>query len=241
MKVHLLVEGPADRAFFRVDQASWGQRFFKQFKDCDVEVHAHGGRGTLPEGEALKQPPPARSRGLLDQLPAKLRAYAAAKQPAPLVVVLIDADDDDCVDLKRRISDAAQSEAPGVPVLVRIAVEETEAFYLGDWKAIKKAYPRAKQMVFRTYEPDVRPTQGTWELFAEVVGEKGYENKVDWAERMGVVMSINAAGNRSPSFKALCRGLTHKLQPKNVTVPAPAPAAKPKKKKFHHAAKSAKS
>jgi len=240
MKVHLLVEGPADLAFFRVDQASWGQRFFEQFKDCDVEVHTHGGRGSLPQGEALKLPPHPRSRGLLDQLPAKLRAYAAAKQPAPLVVVLIDADDDDCVDLKRSIVDAARSEAPGVPVLVRIAVEETEAFYLGDWKAIKKAYPRAKQAIFRTYEPDVRPTQGTWELFAEVVDENGYENKVDWAERMGAVMGIDEAGNRSPSFKALCRGLRQKLQPKSVAVPDPPPTAKPKRK-FHHAAKRAKS
>lgn len=238
MKVHLLVEGPADFAFFRVDQSSWGQRFFKQFRDCDVEVHAHGGRGRLPEGEALKQPPPARSRGLLEQLPAKLRAYAASRQPV-LVVVLVDADDDDCVELKRRIADTAQSEAPGVPVLIRIAVEETEAFYLGDWNAIRRAYPRADRSIFKTYTPDSRPTQGTWELFAEVVGEPGYENKVDWAERMGVVMSIGEEGNRSPSFKALCRGLKQKLSPQNAVESAP-PLAGKTRRKFHHVAKRVK-
>lgn len=152
------------------------------------------------------------------------------------MVVLVDADDDDCVDLKQRIVDVVRSEAPGLRVLVRIAVEETEAYYLGDWRAIKAAYPRAKQRVFKTYTPDGRPPQGTWELFAEVIGEDGFENKVDWAERMGPEMSVDEAGNRSPSFKALCTGLKRELNPRRTAV-APAPPSPKRPRRFHHTAK----
>lgn len=239
MKVHLLVEGPADDDFFRVDRASWGQRFFAQFKDCEIEVHPHGTRGKLPKRSALKQPPDPLNRGLLDQLPAKLRAYAAAKDSDQLVVVLVDADDDNCVALKKSIADVVQSEAPAVRVLVRIAVEETEAYYLGDWAAIKQAYPDANRKIFNTYTPDERPQQGTWELFAEVVGEDGFENKREWARKMGAVMSINVEGNRSPSFRSLCEGLRRELGPKKAAVVAQPPASK-SRKKFHHVSKRAK-
>lgn len=237
MKVHLLVEGPAERAFFRVDRPSWGQRFFASFRGCEVEVHEHQGRGVLPDAARASHPPNPRSRALLDQLPAKLRAYAESKDARDLlIVVLVDADDDDCVTLKQGIAAIAAAHAPNLRVLVRIAVRETEAYYLGDWNAIKRAYPGASRSEHRRYLPNVSPENGTWELFAEVIGEPGYEDKVAWAERMGVEMSIDEAGNRSPSFRALCMGLRRELSPASTVAAAPA-TPPPARKRFHHTAK----
>lgn len=237
MKVHLLVEGPGERAFFRVDRPSWGQRFFAGFRGCQVEVHAHQGRGVLPDAARARREPRPRSGALLDLLPAKLRAYADARDARDLlIVVLVDADEDDCVALKQGIAAIAAEHAPGLRVLVRVAVRETEAYYLGDWSAIRRAYPDATRATHRRYLPRASPEIGTCELFAEVIGESGFEDKPRWAERVGVEMSLDEAGNRSPSFKALVRGLKRELSPAPPAAPLP-PSSRPRPKRFHHAAK----
>lgn len=43
-------------------------------------------------------------------------------------------------------------------VLFRIAVEETEAFYLGDQPAIRKAFPKAKLRRMKSYVQVGEPT-----------------------------------------------------------------------------------
>ena len=82
---------------------------------------------------SLSRPGP-RHQGLLDQLPAKLRGYGKSLAGMDcLVVVLIDADDEDCKDLKTRLLrlyDELESKPPSV--LFRIAVEETESWFLAD-------------------------------------------------------------------------------------------------------------
>ncbi|NOY90539.1 MAG: DUF4276 family protein [Deltaproteobacteria bacterium] len=197
MTLHLLVEGPSERAFLE----PWLKRLLRSVA---VKVHPHQGKGSLPAN--LTSPPPPKQRGLLDQLPAKLRGFANAGSPPPGVLVLIDADDDDCIDLAACIRRAADAVAPDLPVVVCIAVEETEAFYLGDLAALERAYPNADMEMARAYAPD--SVCGTWELFGEVIGDGG-GNKVLWAERMGESLTTSAARSRSPSFRALVRGLKH--------------------------------
>ena len=196
MTIHVLVEGPSERAL--LDR--WIPRLLK---GEDFRVHPHHGKGELPP--RLGDRPDPKRRGLLDQLPAKLRGFATSKEPqSHSVVVLVDADRDDPGRLARLIAGAAKQVAPDLSVTVCLAIEEIEAFYLGDLKALVKAFPAADLEKARAYEPD--SVCNTWELFGEIVGDGG-ANKVAWAEAMGPLLTTKAQASRSPSFKALVIGL----------------------------------
>ena len=196
MTIHLLVEGASELALFE----RWAPRLLGSGA---VRVHPHQGKGELPRD--LDAVPDTKQRGLLDQLPAKLRGFAnAVHSKTHHVVILVDADRDDPSVLAARISEAASRVAPALSVMVRLAVEETEAFYLGDQKALRRAFPGADMAKARAYQPD--SIVDTWELFGAIVGDGG-GNKVAWAEAMGPVLTTRAAHSRSPSFKDFVRGL----------------------------------
>jgi hypothetical protein len=197
MTIHVLVEGSSERAFFEL----WSPR---AFRGHHVKVHPHQGKGELPK-DLHATPEPSR-RGVLDQLPGKLRGFANSLDPRiDRVVVLVDADDDDPLELIAKINEAVRVLSPALQVLVQLAIEETEAFYLGDLRALELAFPKADLKAARNYTPD--SICGTWELFGKIVADGG-ANKVAWAEAMGPVLTTKAASSRSPSFKALVRGLS---------------------------------
>lgn len=202
MRLHILVEGPAEEALLR----GWLPRFLPP--GHDFRLIPHRGKGRLSRDPL--QAPDLRRQGLLDQLPAKLRAYGRLLDPrTDRLLVLVDVDRDDCRELKGRLVEALASCDPKPYVLFRLAIEETESFYLGDPNSIKKAFPGAKLGKLRSYEPD--SICGTWELFSEVVGAPS-EDKVSWAESMAPHLGIVWKGkgaNRSPSFRQLCQGLLH--------------------------------
>ena len=89
-----------------------------------------------------------------------------------------------------------------------IAVEEGEAWLLGDTPAVKTAYPRAKDWVLNTYVND--SICGTWEYLADAVytggsaalSAKGWQvvgaEKSQWAEKITPHMDVE--NNASPSF-----------------------------------------
>lgn len=196
MNIHALVEGPSERVFFELLVP-------RLLPGHSIKIYAHQGKGSLPSD--LHARPDPKNRALLHQLPSKLRAFASSLDPdSDSILVLVDADDDDCVSLVRGISHAVEQFAPQLNVAVRIAIEETEAFYLGDQHALRAAFPDADLECARTYKQD--SICGTWELFGKVIGDDG-GNKVAWAEAIGARLSVVPARNRSPSFRALCRAL----------------------------------
>jgi hypothetical protein len=170
------------------------------------KIIKHRGKGRLP-GDPYRLPD-VRREGLLDQLPAKLRAYGRTLDPSTdRVLVFLDLDQDACLDLKGRLLRVLESCNPRPVVLFRIAIEEMEAFYLGDSAAIRRAFPQAKLQRIRNYEQD--SICGTWELFQYVICSP-IEDKVDWAERMGAHLGTAWRGpnaNGSPSFRQFCTGL----------------------------------
>ena len=88
------------------------------------------------------------------------------------------------------------------------AIEEGEAWFLGDLNAIKTAYPNAKDVVLNSYVND--SIGGTWEKLADAIykggaaalSAKGWqaigEEKSRWAVEITPNMDIDH--NRSPSF-----------------------------------------
>jgi len=199
MNVHALVEGPSEQAFLE----PLAKRFLRGHR---LKAYPHRGKGTL---KGKRQDP--KQQGLLDQLPAKLAAFGKSLDKATdRVLVLVDADGDDVQDLNRRLKKLASGLNPAPVVLFRFAVEELEAFYLADVKALKAAFPDFDGKLAKGYIPD--SICGTWELFGRVVGDGG-GNKVAWAEAMAKVLTTRPAESRSPSFKELCDGLRDLVSP----------------------------
>lgn len=201
MRLHILVEGPSEEAFLN----AWLPRFLPSRHSFQIVTHQ--GKGRL-SGDLDGKPKPDQ-RGLLDQLPAKLRAYNKALNPdTDCVLVLVDADDEPCQQLKKRIIKALRHCAPGIAkaTLIRIAVEEIEAFYLGDRRALKLAFPKtAKLQKLNAYQQD--SVCGTWERFQDVIGAT-FEDKVAWGEKIGEVLDTKwPSVNESASFRHFCAGI----------------------------------
>ena len=90
-----------------------------------------------------------------------------------------------------------------------LAIEEGEAWLLGDLPAVKSAYPRVKESVLGGYKND--SICRTWECLADAVFPGGSEalsgrgwqavgaEKSAWAEKISP--NLNVADNKSPSFQ----------------------------------------
>lgn len=154
---------------------------------------------------------------LLKRLPERLRGYASWLPEDWRIVVLVDRDDDDCKKLKARLekmaADAGLSTRSktkkGTPVSIvnRLAIEELEAWYFGDWEAVKRAYPKVRaniptQAKYR-FPDDIHG--GTWEAFERVLKASGYFKtglrKIEAAR--AIATHMDPTRNTSPSFCAL--------------------------------------
>jgi hypothetical protein len=167
-------------------------------------IHPHKGRGKLPTNSLAR--PERHYQGLLDQLPAKLRGMSWLPETA-LVLVLIDADDDDCKVLlsSLHLMLAALPKRPG-RVLFRIAVEETESWFLSDAQALKAGMPRVKLSKVKEIAPDA--IVGAWEILADALGVSrktvtGTE-KLEWASAIAPHLNFNEP--RSLSLRKLVEG-----------------------------------
>lgn len=152
---------------------------------------------------------------MLKKLPSRLQGYEKWLPKNWRIVVLLDRDDDDCHELKNRLERMANdakltthSKANGkhFSVFNRLAIEELEAWYFGDWAAVKAAYPRVptdipKKAAYR--DPDAIKG-GTWESFERALQKAGYFKsglrKIEAARAVATHWDANR--NISVSFRA---------------------------------------
>ena len=170
------------------------------------------GVGRIPRN--LRSRADARKRPLLDQLPKLLRGYGHtfagyAPNYSAAVIVVCDLDDKCLKTLRQELFAALNACNPKPETRFCIAVEEGEAWLLGDIPALKSAYPKAKEDVLNGYQNDA--ICGTWELLADAVFIKGSgalkkmgwravgREKSSWANDIAPHMDVNA--NASPSFR----------------------------------------
>ena len=99
----------------------------------------------------------------------------------------------------------------------RIVIEELEAWYFGDWEAVRQAYPRVSAKIprrARFRDPDAIKG-GTWEAFERVMKKHGYFTtglrKVEAAE--SIAAHINPDRNKSRSFSVFRRVLVEAIAP----------------------------
>ena len=147
------------------------------------------------------------------KLGERLRAYAKWLPEHWRIVVIVDRDSEDCQILKQRLeseADAAglrsRSSSADAPwqVVNRLAIEELESWYFGEWSGVRKAYPKVplsipKQAAYRC--PDAI-AGGTWEAFERILRRAGYFSgglrKMECARAVG--KQIDPAISASPSF-----------------------------------------
>ncbi len=151
---------------------------------------------------------------LLQKLPAKLRAYQKFGLDDKYLIVLIDRDHEDCFALKGRLEQIAQEaglstksnpEEGGFKVLNRIAIQELEAWFLGDYEAVKAAYPKVSGKA-NTPNPDAVAKPSTH--LTRILRRAGYQKldgKIETARKIAKHMAPNKNG--SESFRQLLEGI----------------------------------
>jgi hypothetical protein len=187
--LEFLVEEPSMEAFLR----ALLPRLLPQ--DRSFEVHAFQGKADL-----------------LGKLESRLRGYAAWLPQDWRIVVVVDRDADNCRKLKARLEETAdraqlltRSSARGQQwqLVNRVAIEELEAWYFGDWTAVCSAYPRLppslpKKQGFR--DPDAI-AGGTWEAFERVLQRHGYFKgglpKIEVGRTLGAVLDPERCASSS--------------------------------------------
>jgi hypothetical protein len=153
---------------------------------------------------------------LLKNLPDRLRGYSSWLPENWAILVLVDRDDENCLELKKHLEDMAAQAGlltktiaghnSRFQVANRIAVEELEAWFFGDWRAVKTAYPRVSNTIpqrARYRDPDAI-AGGTWEAIERVLKRAGYFKtglrKIELARE--VAQHMDPARNSSGSFQA---------------------------------------
>jgi hypothetical protein len=201
------------------------ENLFPKIVRCDNDentffIHSYKGVGHIPKN--LKSHTEASRRILLDQLPRLLNGFGKTfdgygSSYKAVVIVVCDLDDKNerkFLGELQNLLDACGDNRPETRFC--LAIEEGEAWLLGDIPALKKAYPKAKDSVLQGYKND--SVCGTWELLADAVYEGGAKalkakgrhtvgaEKCKWASE--ITWFMVPAENNSPSFRRFCTELT---------------------------------
>lgn len=189
--VRFLVEDQSTEQFLR----AWLPRIYPE--EWYFEIHPFKGKGDL-----------------ITKLPKRLNGYAQLikKNPKWRIVVIVDCDKDDCTKLKARlekICDRAKLRSKTKckdadwNIVTRIAIEELETWYFGDWEAVKTAYPKISKAPKAISKPD--EIRNTWEKFESILKHHRYIatglQKGKTAAEIG--LHIDPKRSSSPSFKKL--------------------------------------
>jgi hypothetical protein len=185
-------------------------------------IHSYKGIGhKVPKD--LKSTSDAKKRILLDLLPKIVQGWGKTLSDSPdysfVLIVICDLDNRCLSTFRRELLDLVDKCNPKPKTQFCIAIEEGEAWYLGDLAAVREAYPRAKEAVLNSYTND--SICGTWEKLADAVfsggkqklSKQGWQEvgkeKSNWANNIAPHMDVD--NNLSPSFcyfRDKLRGLT---------------------------------
>lgn len=174
-------------------------------------VHEYKGIGRIPTN--LRGITDPSKRILLDRLPKLLRGYGKthANYPSdyPAAVILVcDLDNKNLNTFLEELNRILETCSPKPETRFCIAIEEGEAWFLGDIPAIKKAYPGAKTAILSNYVND--SICGTWERLADAIfpggsqklSPQGYPRvgaeKSAWS--VNITPHMDVENNKSQSF-----------------------------------------
>ena len=193
--------------------------------DLTHRIISYKGAGRIPKNLRSKGDPSKRI--LLEQLPKLLKGYGKSLQFTPhtvVVVVVVDLDNRNCKKFKKELTAVLEACDPSPNTLFRIAIEEIEAWLLGDKEAVKSAYPGACKRIDRVlkdYEQD--SICGTWEKLVEAVEPKLNKNKPELLRfplsgklkcelAQKISPHLNIENNRSKSFQVFLDGILRSVK-----------------------------
>lgn len=158
---------------------------------------------------------------LIKNLPNRMKGYGniIKHQEGLRIVILIDKDKQNCQELKQILEEIAAQAGLTTPstsksfkVLNRIVVEELEAWFFGDVKALREAYPKVPESLAnrRSYRIPDEIKGGTWEALERILSsagyyEKGFMPKTEVARNIAPFMEPEI--NSSKSFQVFRDGL----------------------------------
>jgi len=187
------------------------------------DIKAYKGIGKIPKG--LKPGTNPNKRILLDQIPRLLKGYGKTYSNYPesyhaAVIVVCDLDDKCLKVFREELLNIIENISIKPETRFCFAIEESEAWLLGDLDAIYSAYSKANKQILKSYKND--SICGTWELLADAIFPNGADGlkkkgwhavgkeKSQWAKRITPFMVIQK--NKSPSFRYFCRKLLELLE-----------------------------
>jgi len=176
--------------------------------DVTCNYKFFGGIGGFTKKNTVKE---TKDGKLLNDLTTYLAGFnrSLAGIDAAIFVVL-DNDDRNPIAFRAELEAVALSRMITIDHVFCLAIEEMEAWLLGDETALLQAYPNAKIAALRSYVQD--SICGTWEVLADIVYQGGCKKmkkdnpsytgigkiKSEWAQTIGTFMDIH--NNQSPSF-----------------------------------------
>ncbi|MDP8220977.1 MAG: DUF4276 family protein [Candidatus Stygibacter frigidus] len=171
------------------------------------KITSFHGLGVIPSN--LNKVSDPRRRTLLDNIFGILRAFGKMSSHYEQVVMVICDLDNKCLkEFRNELLDILNKCNQKPDTIFCLAIEEGEAWLLGDIEAIRKAYPKVKSNILSNYIND--SICGTWETLADAIckggsqalKKKGYpavgKEKSDWAKNITPYMDFHR--NKSPSF-----------------------------------------
>ena len=212
MIFHFLIEDVSGQRL--IEQVM--EKYIAEMPDNPIEyyIRSYKGIGTLKRVDSAQN---VKSQKLLEDLPKRLSAYQAALQylPNASLFIVLDNDTHDVELFRAQLNAVAKNQGLTIDHVFCIAVEEMEAWLLGDLQALQKAYPQKADRIMgkiANYRQD--SICGTWEFLAEILTEGGLsrfkkenpsgfavgKKKSEWAVSIGQHLQLRA--NQSPSFQA---------------------------------------
>jgi len=184
------------------------QALFSENEEVTFNCKSFKGIGGLTKKNTAKE---TKDGKLLNDLATYLRGFNKSLRNFPAaIIVIVDNDTRDIERFLRELNGVAQQNIIDVDHVFCVAVEEVDAWLLGDEAAILVAYPLAKLQPLHAYVQD--SICGTWEVLADVVYPGGFSKmkkecptfvevgkcKSEWGQKIGIHMDVR--NNKSPSF-----------------------------------------
>lgn len=186
-------------------------KYIEERKDLVYRIHSFKGIGKIPS--KIQKISQIKTKRLLTDLPNYLKGMDMSLNDMPgkkAIFVILDSDQEDCASLKAKLQHMYGKMGLSIQVFFCLAIEEIEAWLLGDSEALLAAYPLAKRQVLQRYIQD--SIVGTWECLADIVYKGGFQAlkkdassyyeiglfKCECAKKIGEFLNIRS--NNSPSF-----------------------------------------